>query len=63
VIHDTTKDIYAVVDGNLMYEYRDGDDGNTDEFGFAAFGPSSTPSESFDQDTEPMNHDTDQPIE
>ena len=63
VIHDTTKDIYAVVDGNLMYEYRDGDDGNTDEFGFAAFGPSSIPSESFDQDTEPMNHDTDQPIE
>lgn len=63
VIHDTTKGIYAVVDGNLMYEYRDGDDGNTDEFGFAAFEPSSTPSQSFDRDTEPMNYDTDQPIE
>ena len=59
VIHDTSKDIYAVVDGNLMYEYRDGDDGNTDEFGFASF-TGSTPSQSFDLDVESVGHDSDQ---
>jgi hypothetical protein len=63
VIHDTSKDIYAVVDGNLMYEYRDGDDGNTDEFGFASF-TQSTPSQSFDLETEPLGQDTtDRPTE
>ena len=62
VIHDTSKDIYAVVDGNLMYEYRDGDDGNTDEFGFASFSRSTT-SQSFDLDAEPLGHDTDQSTE
>lgn len=57
VIHDTSKGIYAVVDGNLMYEYRDGDDGNTDEFGFASF-TRSTPSESFDLDPETLGQNT-----
>ena len=62
VIHDTSKDIYAVVDGNLMYEYRDGDDGNTDEFGFASF-TQPTASQSFDLQAEPLGQDTDQPTE
>lgn len=35
VIHDTSKDTYAVVDGSLMYEFRDDDTGNMNEFGFA----------------------------
>lgn len=60
VIHDTEKDIYAVVDGNLMYEYRDGDDGNTGEFGFATFGPSSQP---FDPEMEAMSQDSEQSTE
>lgn len=59
VIHDTSKDIYAVVDGNLMYEFRDGDDGNTNEFGFASFTPSAS-AQSFDLDAEQPGHDTDQ---
>ena len=62
VIHDTAKDIYAVVDGNLMYEYRDGDDGNTDEFGFASFSQP-TPSQPFGPETEPLGHDSDQSTE
>ena len=62
VIHDTTKDIYAVVDGNLMYEYRDGEDGNTDEFGFASF-TDSTPSQSLDLDLDALDHDRDQSTE
>ncbi len=64
VIHDTSKDIYVVLDGNLMYEYRDGDDGNTDEFGFASFLSSPTPSQqSFDTTTDPVSHDSDYPTE
>ena len=59
VIHDTSKDIYAVVDGNLMYEFRDGDDGNTNEFGFASFTPS-TSAQSFDLDAEQPGYDTDE---
>jgi hypothetical protein len=45
VIHDTDKEVYAVVDGNLMYEYRDGDDRNMNEFGFA---PAATLVEAFE---------------
>jgi len=44
VIHDTAKDIYAVVDGNVIYEYRDDDGGHTGEFGFGSFNPSPSPS-------------------
>ncbi len=62
MIHDTSKGIYAVVDGNLMYEYRDGDDGNTDEFGFASF-TRSTAAQSFDLDVESAGHDNDQSTE
>ena len=39
VIHDTAKEIYAVVDGNVIYEYRDDDNEHTGEFGFGSFGP------------------------
>lgn len=34
VIYDVSKEIYAVVDGNLMYEFRENDDGGMNEFGF-----------------------------
>lgn len=58
VIHDPTTEIYAVVDGNLMYEFRDGDGGNTNEFGFASFEESTAPlADSFDADREPRGRD------
>lgn len=40
VIHDTSENIYAVVDGNLVYEFRDGHQGANglyDEFGMVSF--------------------------
>ena len=42
VIHDAAKEIYAVVDGNVIYEYRDDDGKDTGEFGFGSFSPSSS---------------------
>jgi hypothetical protein len=40
VIHDTSESIYAVVDGNLVYEFRDGRQSRDtlyDEFGMVSF--------------------------
>lgn len=54
VIHDTSKDIYAVVDGNLMYEFRDGDDDGMNEFGFA---PPTALKESFATEAAPSSDD------
>lgn len=54
VIHDTTKEVYAVVDGNLMYEYRDGEDRAMGEFGFA---PAATLMEAFESDAAASNGD------
>jgi len=44
VIHDTEKEMYAVVDENVIYEYRDGDGEAIGAFGFGSF--SLSPSQS-----------------
>lgn len=49
VIHDESRDIYAVVDGNLLYEFRDHEDtGWMYEFGLAPVGDESPPRETPD---------------
>jgi hypothetical protein len=43
VIYDVSKGVYAVVDENLMYEFRENNDGDMNEFGFV---PITEPTES-----------------
>jgi len=54
VIYDVSKEIYAVVDGNLMYEFRENNDGGMNEFGFT---PTTELTESFGTETASPNGD------
>lgn len=59
VIHDTEKDIYAVVDGNTIYEYRDSDGKSAGEFGFGSVSLSSSQSTSEDEHRDDSRQSTD----